>query len=405
MTMIGWQTQPAADGMARPLNGVRVVELARILAGPWCGQLLADLGAEVIKIERPGSGDDTRQWGPPFMMSDDGENLGAAYYHSTNRGKRSVAVDIATAQGQELVCDLVRQADIVIENYKVGGLAKYGLDHASLAKLNPRLITCSITGFGQTGPFAHRPGYDYIAQAMGGLMSMTGEPQREPQKAGIAAADLFTGLYSTVAILAALNRRRDTGLGSHIDMALLDTMVSVMANQALNWMTSGVVPRRVGNGHANLVPYQAFPTRDGELIIAAGNDGQFASLCRVLDTPLDRDERFATNPQRIRNRVELIALLEDLTMTWNREDLAERLETAGVPAGPINELDQVFANPQGVARGMAIEREGRPGVTSRVLTPEQAAGDGAAYLVLGRAVTAAQDPAATLASIRHTLKA
>nr|WP_232512503.1 CaiB/BaiF CoA-transferase family protein [Novosphingobium sp. PP1Y] len=367
MPTIGWQTQSPADGMAKPLSGVRVLELARILAGPWCGQLLADLGAEVIKIERPGSGDDTRQWGPPFMMSDDGENLGAAYYHSTNRGKRSVAVDIATAQGQELVCDLVRQADIVIENYKVGGLAKYGLDHASLAKLNPRLITCSITGFGQTGPFAHRPGYDYIAQAMGGLMSMTGEPQREPQKAGIAAADLFTGLYSTVAILAALNRRRDTGLGSHIDMALLDTMVSVMANQALNWMTSGVVPRRVGNGHANLVPYQAFPTRDGELIIAAGNDGQFASLCRVLDTPLDRDERFATNPQRIRNRVELIALLEDLTMTWNREDLAERLETAGVPAGPINELDQVFANPQVVARGMAIEREGRPGVASPIV--------------------------------------
>nr|WP_232512684.1 CaiB/BaiF CoA-transferase family protein [Novosphingobium sp. PP1Y] len=367
MPTIGWQTHPPADGMAKPLSGVRVLELARILAGPWCGQLLADLGAEVIKIERPVSGDDTRHWGPPFVISDSGENLGAAYYHSTNRGKRSIAVDIASPAGQQLVRELAASADIVIENYKVGGLKKYGLDHPALSAPNPRLITCSITGFGQTGPYAHRPGYDYIAQAMGGLMSMTGEAGRQPQKAGIAVADLFTGVYSAVAILAALNRRHETGLGAHIDMALLDTQVSVMANQALNWMTSGTVPRRVGNGHANLVPYQAFPTSDGDLVIAVGNDGQFASLCRVLGTGLDNDARFATNPGRIRNREVLLAALEALTATWTRQELADALEDAGVPAGPINELDDVFANPQVIARGMAIARDQRTGVASPIV--------------------------------------
>lgn len=366
MTGCGWAATPT-EASTKPLNGIRVLELARILAGPWCGQLLADLGAEVIKIERPGSGDDTRHWGPPFVMSDAGENLGAAYYHSVNRGKRSIAVDIATPAGQDIIRGLAASADIIIENYKVGGLAKYGLDHAALSQVNPRLITCSITGFGQTGPYANRPGYDYIAQAMGGLMSMTGEPQREPQKAGIAAADLFTGVYSAVAVLAALNRRNETQVGAHIDMALLDTQVSVMGNQALNWMTSGVVPRRVGNGHANLVPYQAFPTRDGDLIIAVGNDGQFAALCRVLDIALDRDERFITNPQRIRNRADLIEALEVITVQWGREELFEQLEQAGIPAGPINELDQVFADPQVIARGMAIERHGRPGVASPIV--------------------------------------
>jgi crotonobetainyl-CoA:carnitine CoA-transferase CaiB-like acyl-CoA transferase len=366
MTQCDWE--PAqTEASAKPLSGIRVLELARILAGPWCGQLLADLGAEVIKIERPGSGDDTRHWGPPFVMSDAGENLGAAYYHSANRGKRSIAVDIATPAGQDIVRSLAANADIMIENYKVGGLAKYGLDHAALSRINPRLITCSITGFGQTGPYAHRPGYDYIAQAMGGLMSMTGEPQREPQKAGIAAADLFTGVYSAVAVLAALNYRRETDVGAHIDMALLDTQVSVMGNQALNWMTSGVVPRRVGNGHANLAPYQAFPTRDGDLIIAVGNDAQFAALCRVLNIALDRDERFRTNPERIRNRVELIKSIEEITTQRNREELFEQLENAGISAGPINELDQVFANPQVIARGMAIESAGRPGVASPIV--------------------------------------
>ncbi len=367
MPTTGWQTQLPADGMAKPLSGVRVLELARILAGPWCGQLLADLGAEVIKIERPVSGDDTRHWGPPFVISDSGENLGAAYYHSTNRGKRSIAVDIASPAGQRIVRELAASADVVIENYKVGGLKKYGLDHPALSALNPRLITCSITGFGQTGPYAHRPGYDYIAQAMGGLMSMTGEAGRQPQKAGIAVADLFTGVYSAVAILAAINRRHGTGLGAHIDMALLDTQVSVMANQALNWMTSGTVPRRVGNGHANLVPYQAFPTSDGDLVIAVGNDGQFASLCRVLGTGLDNDARFATNPGRVRNREVLLAALEALTATWTRQELADALEGAGVPAGPINELDDVFANPQVIARGMAIARDQRTGVASPIV--------------------------------------
>ncbi|WP_290896666.1 CoA transferase [Hoeflea sp.] len=357
----------AARDPAQPLDGIRVLELARILAGPWCGQLLADLGAEVIKIERPGVGDDTRHWGPPFVTAADGTNLGAAYFHSTNRGKRSFAIDIGTPAGQAIVRDLAAEADIMIENYKVGGLAKYGLDHATLALSNPRLITCSITGFGQTGPYAHRAGYDFIAQAMGGMMSMTGEPERQPQKAGIAVADLFTGMYSAVAVLAALNRRDRTGMGAHIDLALLDTQVAVMANQALNWMVSGKVPRRAGNGHANLTPYQAFPTLDGPLVIAAGNDGQFASLCRILGVDLAGDARFATNPARLANRTELAARLEALTGAWRRQDLFEALEQAGVPAGPINELDEVFADAQVVARGMAIAPDGFPGVASPIV--------------------------------------
>ncbi|PEQ10879.1 carnitine dehydratase [Novosphingobium sp. PC22D] len=366
MAKPAWQTPRSSDPV-KPLDGVRVLELARILAGPWCGQLLADLGAEVIKIERPRVGDDTRHWGPPFVTAEDGTNLGAAYFHSTNRGKRSFAIDIASAEGQAIIRELASGADIVIENYKVGGLSKYGLDHAALSALNPRLITCSITGFGQTGPYAHRAGYDFIAQAMGGMMSMTGEPDREPQKAGIAVADLFTGMYSTVAILASLNRRDRTGSGAHIDMALLDTQVAVMANQAMNWMTSGNVPRRFGNGHANLAPYQAFPTLDGPLVIAAGNDGQFASLCRVLRCSLHEDPRFATNPARLANRSELIETVETLTARWNRQELFNALEDAGVPAGPINELDEVFADPHVVARGLAVTPEGYKGVASPIV--------------------------------------
>ncbi|AYO75996.1 CaiB/BaiF CoA transferase family protein [Sphingobium yanoikuyae] len=366
MAKPAWQASATGDP-AKPLDGVRALELARILAGPWCGQLLADLGAEVIKIERPGAGDDTRHWGPPFVTAEDGTSLGAAYFHSTNRGKCSFAIDIASAEGQAIIRDLANGADIVIENYKVGGLAKYGLDHAALSELNPRLITCSITGFGQTGPYAHRAGYDFIAQAMGGMMSMTGEPDREPQKAGIAVADLFTGMYSTVAILAALNRRDRTGSGAHIDMALLDTQVAVMANQAMNWMTSGKVPRRFGNGHANLAPYQAFPTLDGPLVIAAGNDGQFASLCRILRCSLHEDPRFATNPARLANRAELVATVEALTAQWNRQALFNALEEAGVPAGPINELDEVFADPQVVARGLAVMAGGRKSVASPIV--------------------------------------
>ena len=353
--------------MIHPLSGIKVVELARILAGPWCGQLLADLGAEVVKVERPGAGDDTRHWGPPFMTGPDGANLDAAYYHSTNRGKSSLAIDIATAKGQAQVRALIADADVVIENYKVGGLAKYELDHASLAALNPRLITCSITGFGQTGPYAHRAGYDFIIQGMGGIMSMTGEPDGAPQKSGIAYADIFTGVYSAVAILAALRQRDATGLGAHIDMALLDTQVAVLANQALNWMASGVVPHRMGNGHANLAPYQSFACADGELIIAVGNDGQFARLCDVLGLPLANDSRFATNPARVGNRAALIAALTVAIVGWRKADLYEALEAAGVPAGPINRVDEVFADPQVIARGMAIERGGIPGVASPIV--------------------------------------
>ena len=353
--------------MTRPLTGIKVVELARILAGPWCGQLLADLGAQVIKVERPGAGDDTRHWGPPFLTSPAGENLDAAYYHSANRGKRALAIDITTTAGQQQVRELVADADVVIENYKVGGLAKYGLDHASLAAINPRLVTCSITGFGQTGPYAHRAGYDFIIQGMGGIMSLTGEPDGPPQKSGIAYADIFTGVYSAVAILAALRRRDATGKGAHIDMALLDTQVAVLANQALNWMASGLVPHRMGNGHANLAPYQAFACADGELIVAVGNDGQFAKLCAVLSLPLADDPRFATNPGRVRNRAALIAALTAAIVQWRKADLYEALEAAGVPAGPINTVAEVFADPQVRARGLQIERDGLPGVAGPIV--------------------------------------
>ncbi|MBN8810155.1 MULTISPECIES: CaiB/BaiF CoA-transferase family protein [Sphingomonas] len=351
----------------KPLAGIRVVELARILAGPWCGQLLADLGAEVVKVERPGEGDDTRHWGPPFLHDAEGENRDAAYFHACNRGKESRAIDIATPEGQAAVHALVADADVVIENYKVGGLVKYGLDAASLRARHPRLIVCSITGFGQTGPYAPRAGYDFIIQGMGGFMSLTGEPDGPPEKAGIAYADIFTGVYSAVAILAALRRRDVTGAGAHIDMALLDTQVGVLANQALGWMASGKVPHRMGNGHANLVPYQAFQARDGELIIAVGNDSQFRKLCGVLGLDYCADPRFATNPQRVVNRAALIPLLEAAIRQWAKADLYEALEAEGVPAGPINSVDEVFADPQVVARGMKIARDGLPGIATPIM--------------------------------------
>ena len=343
----------------RPLEGLRVVELARVLAGPWCGQLLADLGAEVVKVERPGAGDDTRHWGPPFVTGADGANLGAAYYHSCNRGKRSVAIDIATAQGQAEVRALLADADVVIENYKVGGLVKYGLDPARLRADFPRLIVCSITGFGQTGPYAHRAGYDFIVQAMSGFMSLTGEPDGAPQKAGIAYADIFTGMYATVAILAALRRRDVTGAGAHVDMALLDAQVAVLANQAANYLASGVAPKRMGNGHANVVPYQAFATADGQLVVAVGNDGQYRKLCAILGEPQWGDDpRFATNAARLANRAELIPLLAAKIATWEAQPLSLALEAEGVPAGPINDLAGVFADPQVIARGMRFRPEG-----------------------------------------------
>lgn len=350
----------------KPLAGVKVVELARILAGPWCGQLLADLGAEVVKVERPGAGDDTRHWGPPFLFDAAGRNLDAAYYHACNRGKTAVAIDIATAAGQAEVKALIAGADVVIENYKVGGLVKYGLDHASLAADQPRLITCSITGFGQTGPYAHRAGYDFIIQGMGGIMSLTGEPDGAPQKSGIAYADIFTGTFAAVAILAALRRRDAEGVGAHIDMALLDTQVAVLANQALNWMADPAkVPHRMGNGHANLAPYQAFACADGELIVAVGNDLQWRKLRDVLG--LVDDPRFATNPDRVRNRDALIPIVARAVLDWPKAALAEALERVGVPAGPINSVAEVFADPQVIARGMAVTLGELPGVASPIV--------------------------------------
>jgi len=348
--------------MDKPLAGLKVVELARILAGPWAGQLLADLGAEVVKVERPGTGDDTRHWGPPFAA--DGAS---AYFHSCNRGKSSVAVDLETAEGQARVRALAAEADVLIENFKVGGLARYGLDHPSLAALNPRLVYCSITGFGQTGPYSARAGYDFIIQGMGGAMSLTGEPDGAPQKSGIAYADLFTGLYAGVAILAALRERDRSGVGAHIDMALLDTQVAVLANQALNWMVSGDVPTRMGNGHVNLVPYQAFTVADGEIIVAVGNDRQFERLCGLLGLEaLAKDDRFRTNPARVVNRSALIPLLEQAMRGRGRRELSEALEAAGIPAGPINAVDSVFADPQIVHRGLRIEGE-TPGLASPIV--------------------------------------
>jgi crotonobetainyl-CoA:carnitine CoA-transferase CaiB-like acyl-CoA transferase len=346
--------------MDKPLAGLKVLELARILAGPWAGQLLADLGAEVIKVERPGVGDDTRHWGPPFA-----EDGAAAYFHACNRGKKSVAIDLESEAGQEQVRALASDADVLIENFKVGGLAKYGLDHASLSSANPGLVYCSITGFGQTGPYASRAGYDFIIQGMGGAMSLTGEPDGEPQKSGVAYADLFTGLYSTVAILAALRERDHTGRGAHIDMALLDSQVSVLANQALNWMVSGKVPHRMGNGHANLVPYQAFKVADGEVIVAVGNDRQFERLCAILELEeLAADERFRTNPARVVNRAELIPILAEAMLSRSRAEFSEALEAAGIPAGPINPIDAVFADPQVVARGLQLDL---PGLASPIV--------------------------------------
>ncbi|MFD4838062.1 CaiB/BaiF CoA transferase family protein [Achromobacter sp. NPDC058515] len=344
-----------------PLTGIRVLDLTRVLAGPWCTQNLADLGAEVIKIERPGAGDDTRAWGPPYLKDEAGhDSTEAAYYLSANRNKMSVALDIASPRGAELVRELALQSDILVENFKVGGLSKYGLDYESLKEINPRLIYCSITGFGQTGPYASRPGYDFMIQGMGGLMSITGErddlPGGGPQKAGVAVADLMTGMYSTVGILAALLERAQSGLGQHIDMALLDCQVAMLANQNLNFMTSGVAPLRAGNAHQNLVPYQVFAASDGHLIVAVGNDSQFRNYCGAIGLPeLSADPRFSTNPQRVKNREELVPLLAERMATGARDHWLAALEAVGVPAGPINTLDQVYEDPQVLARGMKRE--------------------------------------------------
>jgi crotonobetainyl-CoA:carnitine CoA-transferase CaiB-like acyl-CoA transferase len=343
-----------------PLAGIRVLELARILAGPWAGQLLADLGAEVVKIESP-EGDDTRRWGPPFIERE-GDRT-AAYYHACNRGKRSVIADFATEEGKVLVRELAANSDILIENFKVGGLKKYGLGYESLKAVNPRLIYCSITGFGQDGPYAARAGYDFMIQGMAGIMDLTGEPDGPPEKMGVAFADIFTGLYSVIGIQAALIQRERTGLGQHIDMALFDCMTGVLANQAMNYLASGNTPRRLGNAHPNIAPYQTLAVSDGYFIIACGNDSQFQRMCGILGLgEMAADTRFATNAARVANRAELALRLEEKTRTWARDALLSELEKAGVPAGPINSVADVFDDPQFQHRGMRIEPEGVPGL-------------------------------------------
>jgi crotonobetainyl-CoA:carnitine CoA-transferase CaiB-like acyl-CoA transferase len=341
--------------MPGPLAGLRVLELARILAGPWAGQLLADLGADVIKVERAGSGDDTRAWGPPFVEAADGSHLSAAYFHCTNRGKRSVEADFTTPEGQRIVKKLVARSDVLIENFKVGGLKKFGLDYASLKADNPRLIYCSVTGFGQDGPSAPRAGYDLMAQGIGGIMGMTGEPDGPPMRVGVPTADVFSGVYSAVGILAALARREKTGKGGYVDCALVDSTVGTLAFQALNYLVSGDIPKRIGNAHPNLVPYQEFPVADGAVIIATGNDAQFVKLCGLLGDPkLAEVPAYKDNKGRLAHRAELVGKLCALTSRMKREEILDKLEAAGIPAGPINNLQQVFTDPQVVHRGMQL---------------------------------------------------
>lgn len=340
----------------KPLTGLKVLELARILAGPWCGQLLADLGAEVLKIERPEVGDDTRHWGPPWVENADGSRWAAAYFHACNRGKSSLSLDFETIDGQAAIKELIKDCDVLIENFKVGGLKKYGLDYESLKAINPRLIYCSITGFGQTGPYAARAGYDYIIQGMSGLMDITGDPKGEPQKVGVAVVDIVTGLYASNAILAAVQGRHLTGQGCHIDMALTDCATALLANQAMNYLSSGVAPTRLGNAHPNIAPYQVFEVKDGHLIVAVGNDAQFVRFCQVIGLDgLATDPKFATNAARVSHRSELLARLEPPLKGFTREALLQALETAGVPAGPINCINEVFDDPQVITRKMVLE--------------------------------------------------
>ena len=364
--------------MAGPLAGLKVLDMSRILAGPWAGQLLADLGADVIKIERPKCGDDTRSWGPPYLKDRDGKDTGdAAYFFCANRGKKSVTVDITCLEGQEIIRQLARQSDVLIENYKVGGLANYGLDYHSLSKINPKLIYCSITGFGQTGPYANLPGYDFLIQGMGGLMSVTGEPddpKKEtsgPTKVGVAVTDLFTGLYASNAIQAALIERQNSGLGQYIDLALLDVQAATLANQASNYLVGGLVPERLGNAHPNIVPYQAFSTSDGHIIIAVGNDQQFSRLCDVLEqSDLANDERFSTNGARVNNRKHLCDVIHQILKQHGSAHWLEKLKQCSVPCGPINTIDQVFEDPQVLARGIVISApESRSGKVSMVGNP------------------------------------
>lgn len=358
--------------MTGPLSGVRVLDLSRVLAGPWATQTLADLGAEVIKIERPGVGDDTRQWGPPFTTKADGSKGDAAYFLCANRGKKSVELDIASPEGAAAVRELAKTCDVVVENFKTGGLRKYGLDYAGLSAVNPKLVYCSITGFGQDGPDAHRAGYDYMIQAMGGLMSITGQPDgapgAAPMKVGVAVVDLFTGLYASNAIMAALLHARASGEGQHIDIALFDVQAAMLANQAANFFVSGKAPTRMGNAHPNLAPYQPFACTDGMVVIAVGNDGQYRALCTALGVEgLGTDPRFATNAARIAHRIALTAELSTLTERHSMRALMAMLEAAGVPCGPVNTLDQVFDEPQAVHRGLEVQQS-RADLTGPVRT-------------------------------------
>jgi crotonobetainyl-CoA:carnitine CoA-transferase CaiB-like acyl-CoA transferase len=341
--------------VVQPLKGIKVLELARILAGPWAGQTLADLGADVVKVESP-DGDDTRTWGPPFVPAADGGDLSAAYFHACNRGKRSIVADFTTPEGKALVEKLAASADVLIENFKLGGLAKYGLDYAALSKINPRLVYCSITGFGQDGPYAARAGYDFLIQGMAGAMSITGDPGGQPTKTGYAVVDILSGLYATIGILAALRRRDETGEGAWIDCALMDVQVGVLANQALNYLVSGVAPARLGNAHPNIVPYEVFPVADGHIIIAVGNDGQFRALCEAVgDAAMAGDPAFATNQLRVEHRATLIPRLSAATLRLTRADLLAKLEAAKVPAGPINDIADVFADAQVRHREMRLD--------------------------------------------------
>ena len=339
------------------LTGLRVLDLSRILAGPWATQLLADLGAEVIKIERPEKGDDTRGWGPPFVVGEHDADLFSAYYLAANRGKKSVGVDLSSREGRDIVASLAKSCDVVVENFKVGGLKRLGLDYYALSAVNPRLIYCSISGFGQTGPCKEKPGYDLLVQAMGGLMSITGDPDGEPMKVGVAVADIFTGLYAAVAILAALNERRSSDKGQQIDLALLDVQIATLANQGMNFLASGQAPRRHGNAHPNIVPYQAFATSDGHIVVAVGNDAQFARFVAVLGLPeLSKDPRFQKNADRVRNRAALIEILGGKIRTFQKHILLSKLEAELIPVGPINQMHEVFADPHVKARGLVVEQ-------------------------------------------------
>lgn len=354
--------------MTKPLAGMRVIELARVLAGPWAGQILADLGADVIKIESP-AGDDTRSWGPPFIG--EGEDRTAAYYYACNRGKKSVVIDFRTERGLADLKMLIEDADILIENFKFGGLAKYGLDYESVRQFNPRLIYCSITGFGHSGPDAHKAGYDFLTQGIAGLMSITGEPDQQPQKVGVALTDIITGLYAVIGIQAALKTRDSTDKGQHIDAALLDAAVALTSNQAMNYLASGVAPKRMGNDHPNIVPYRVFEVVDGYIILAVGNDGQFHRLCAILGEPdLADNPRYNTNEARVEHREEIVSILVALIKTWKLADLLDACGRHAVPAAPINDMDAVFSYPQVVDRGLQIERRGVPGVRLPILMSE-----------------------------------